>query len=81
MRHSPLAIALPLALLACTGGEPANGQAAVSTEKPFDVATIADFDAPWAMTFLPDGVGDPLRRQRRSGRIDGRRTAPAICNE
>ncbi len=55
MRHSPLAIALPLALLACTGGEPANGQAAVSTEKPFDVATIADFDAPWAMTFLPDG--------------------------
>lgn len=28
---------------------------ATSADKPFDVTVVADFDAPWAMTFLPDG--------------------------
>lgn len=55
MRHSPLAIALPLALIACGGGGAANGQPATDAAKPFKTSTIANFDAPWAMTFLPDG--------------------------
>ncbi|MDX3900327.1 MAG: PQQ-dependent sugar dehydrogenase [Sphingobium sp.] len=53
--RSPLAFALPLILLACAG-EDANGQGgAMTAEKPFKTQTVADFDAPWAMTFLPDG--------------------------
>jgi glucose/arabinose dehydrogenase len=48
------AIALPLMIAACADN--ATGQnAATPGEKPFNISTIADFDAPWAMTFLPDG--------------------------
>ncbi|MDI1294636.1 MAG: PQQ-dependent sugar dehydrogenase [bacterium] len=51
----PYAFALPLILIACAG-EGANGQgAAATTAKPFKTSTIADFESPWAMTFLPDG--------------------------
>ncbi|MEC3911748.1 PQQ-dependent sugar dehydrogenase [Sphingobium sp. CR2-8] len=53
MRHLTLT-ALPLLLIACSG-EGANSQTPASGDKPFKVATIADFDSPWAMTFLPDG--------------------------
>ncbi|CAN5194867.1 PQQ-dependent sugar dehydrogenase [soil metagenome] len=53
MRHVT-AYALPLILLACSGGEPANSQAG-ATPNPFKVSTVGDFDSPWAMTFLPDG--------------------------
>ena len=53
MRRSLIA-ALPLALIACSAGD-ATGQATAAAAKPFKVATIADFDSPWAMTFLPDG--------------------------
>ena len=45
---------LPLILIACSADN-ATGQNAATPDKPFKVATIADFDAPWAMTFLPDG--------------------------
>lgn len=40
------------ALMACSGQaqEPAGAGA-----RPFKVAVVADFDKPWAMTFLPDG--------------------------
>jgi len=48
-----LMAALPLALLACST-QNATGQEE-SAEKPFKTAVIADFDSPWAMTFLPDG--------------------------
>lgn len=48
-----LMAALPLALLACSTQD-ATGQEE-SAEKPFKTAVIADFDSPWAMTFLPDG--------------------------
>ncbi len=52
--------ALPLALIAC-GGEaqqtrPVAAPAADAPgAKPFVENVVADFDAPWAMTFLPDG--------------------------
>lgn len=43
-------------LAACNAGTNASAQAqAESTTKPFKVETVADFQAPWAMTFLPDG--------------------------
>ena len=52
----PLAFALPLILLACAGeGASSQNTAAESGAKPFSTRTVADFDAPWAMTFLPDG--------------------------
>jgi len=46
------ATALPLILLACSAGAPAESQPA---DKPFKTSVIADFDSPWAMAFLPDG--------------------------
>lgn len=53
--------AASLTLIACTGAEPGNGQQpaaqpeTTTADLPFTVTTVADFDAPWAMTFLPDG--------------------------
>lgn len=51
-----MAVTLPLALLACSAGD-ATGQNAATTAaaRPFKTSVIADFTAPWAMTFLPDG--------------------------
>ena len=54
----PLSIAaLSLTLFACTGASPGNGpeQTAEGSALPFKVTPVADFDSPWAMTFLPDG--------------------------
>jgi glucose/arabinose dehydrogenase len=45
-----------LVLAACNAGDGASAQGSPpATGLPFKVATVADFDAPWAMTFLPDG--------------------------
>jgi len=44
-------LALPLALIACSGNTPAPAGSA----PPFKIEVVADFDSPWAMTFLPDG--------------------------
>lgn len=56
MRLLPIA-AVSLTLIACTGAQPGNSQeaAASSDGLPFTVTPVADFDSPWAMTFLPDG--------------------------
>ena len=54
MRHIALA-ALPLALLACSADNAESQNAAATDAKPFKTSVIADFDSPWAMTFLPDG--------------------------
>lgn len=50
----PIHAILPaFALAACAG---ATAPAAVQGDaRPFTVETVADFDSPWAMTFLPDG--------------------------
>lgn len=43
-------------LAACNAGGGASAQSqAPSADRPFKVQVVADFDAPWAMTFLPDG--------------------------
>ena len=44
----------PLMLMACSGTSAQNGPSTSST-KPFSETVVADFDSPWAMTFLPDG--------------------------
>lgn len=58
MRLLPIA-AVSLTLLACAAppetGSPGNGQQAATASQPFTVTPVADFDSPWAMTFLPDG--------------------------
>ena len=52
-------IALPLVALACSGPSqadgPAQAQRGAADARPFTTTPVADFDAPWAMTFLPDG--------------------------
>ena len=58
-----IARTLFMAGLVIAGGCSAEPQAGTSehaaqqaaTGKPFAEAVVADFDAPWAMTFLPDG--------------------------
>lgn len=56
-----LRMLLPAVLLAaCNSGSDAVAQdgatpAAPAAGLPFKVTPVADFDAPWAMTFLPDG--------------------------
>ncbi len=55
MRYSRHAFLPALALLGCAG----NASAPASVEgsaRPFAVEEVADFDTPWAMTFLPDGA-------------------------
>jgi len=51
------AIVPALALLAACSQEDASARAeGISAgAKPFTITVVADFDAPWAMTFLPDG--------------------------
>lgn len=42
------------ALMACSG-QAQNTPGAPAGSRPFTVTAVADFDKPWAMTFLPDG--------------------------
>lgn len=54
MRRS-LATTLPLILIACSAQNATGQNTAAPTDRPFKTSIIADFDAPWAMAFLPDG--------------------------
>lgn len=51
----------PLLLIACAGngqGDASTGAGAATAatgSPPFKTEVVADFDSPWAMTFLPDG--------------------------
>ncbi|QNQ08837.1 PQQ-dependent sugar dehydrogenase [Sphingomonas alpina] len=48
-----LYLSLPIALIACSANQATP--AAARGELPFARTVVADFDSPWAMTFLPDG--------------------------
>lgn len=54
MRNLGLA-ALPFILIACSSKNASGQNSSASADKPFKTSVIADFDSPWAMTFLPDG--------------------------
>ena len=72
MKARTIAAALPLALAALpmtacngsndkavtseSGAQEPDALDAASTGRPFQEAVVADFDEPWAMTFLPDGM-------------------------
>src|SRR5688500_9568991 len=59
MRLKMLQAALLLVAASC-GASPSQPSAqAASTERPFTVAPVGTFDAPWAMDFLP-GSGLPI---------------------
>lgn len=51
----PLYLTLPILLIACSANQAAP--AVASGDLPFNKTVVADFNAPWAMTFLPDGRG------------------------
>jgi glucose/arabinose dehydrogenase len=80
-----LQLAFPLlALLGCTAS--GDSFAASPAGRPFAVTTIATFDEPWAMTFLP-GTGQALITEKKgklkmlwsdSGRIGDVAGAPAV---
>jgi aldose sugar dehydrogenase len=53
MRRSAFLIAASFLVFACQSGSQTEAVAATS-DKPFDTTVIADFDEPWAMTFLPE---------------------------
>src|SRR5215218_3144566 len=40
-------------LAACSGPTSGSAQASGNGERPFSVSTVASFDSPWAMDFLP----------------------------
>lgn len=50
-----LITALPLILIACSADNATGQNSSGVADKPFKTSVIADFDSPWAMTFLPDG--------------------------
>lgn len=54
MRRSAFLIAASLLVFACQSGTHSEATAATG-DRPFETTVVADFDAPWAMTFLPDG--------------------------
>ncbi|GAB5489018.1 MAG: PQQ-dependent sugar dehydrogenase [Parasphingorhabdus sp.] len=64
MKNVTLSAVFSIALLACTNGEQAQASsddsqktASISPvdQDPFQINPVAEFDEPWAMTFLPDG--------------------------
>lgn len=54
---APLLLAA-LVLPGCSGGAPGGGSATTveSSATSFETSSVAEFENPWAMTFLPDGM-------------------------
>jgi glucose/arabinose dehydrogenase len=63
--------ALLLLLSACGGSPSATAQGGGGGERPFSVTPVAQFDTPWAMTFLP-GSGVALTNMALVTERDGR---------
>lgn len=53
MPRSAFLIAASLLVFACQSGSQ-NEATAATSDKPFATTAVADFDEPWAMTFLPE---------------------------
>jgi glucose/arabinose dehydrogenase len=63
--------ALLLVLTACGGSPSATAQEGDPAKRPFTVTPVADFDTPWAMTFLP-GSGVRMTNAALVSEKDGR---------
>ena len=63
--------ALLLVLAACGASPSANAQQGSGGDRPFKVTGVANFDTPWAMSFLP-GSGVPLTNMALVSERDGR---------
>lgn len=63
--------ALLLVLTACGGSPSATAQEGDPAKRPFTVTPVADFDTPWAMTFLP-GSGLRMTNAALISERDGR---------
>jgi aldose sugar dehydrogenase len=63
--------ALLLVLTACGGSPSATAQQGDPAKRPFMVTPVADFDTPWAMTFLP-GSGVRMTNAALVSERDGR---------
>jgi glucose/arabinose dehydrogenase len=63
--------ALLLVLTACGASPSATAQGGQAGGRPFTVTPVADFDTPWAMTFLP-GSGVPMTNMALVSERDGR---------
>jgi glucose/arabinose dehydrogenase len=88
MRSMITCVVLGLVTSGCTVDARQSPAAAQSANLPFQVQVLADFESPWAMTFLPDGrllitektgtlylvSGDAQQRKR----VDG---IPAVSSE
>lgn len=53
MRRSAFLIAASFMAFACQSGSQSEATAATTENNPFTTTVVADFDEPWAMTFLP----------------------------
>jgi glucose/arabinose dehydrogenase len=62
---------LLLVLTACGASPSATAQEGRSGDRPFTVTPVAQFDTPWAMTFLP-GSGLPMTNMALVSEKDGR---------
>lgn len=71
MTHRVMQAALLLALAACSPSPSANAQESPEPSRPFAVTPLAQFDTPWAMTFLP-GSGVPTTNMALISERDGR---------
>jgi aldose sugar dehydrogenase len=63
MNRLPLITALALLTAACQSG-PIDAKPAKDSDRPFATEVMADFDEPWAMTFLP-GSKDALITEKK----------------
>jgi glucose/arabinose dehydrogenase len=54
-RRSAVVGVLLLGAWALQAADPSTGTTQPSGDRPFQVQVVADFESPWAMTFLPDG--------------------------
>jgi glucose/arabinose dehydrogenase len=65
MRRIPKAAIPLLALVGCAGTTSGSAAEVQGSSRPFQVQPIAQFDSPWAMTFLPNGNALITEKQGR----------------
>lgn len=91
MRNLTLATGLSIILIACSNGNDAQATKSSAEDAqatsispvdriPFATAEVADFDEPWAMTFLPDGRMLVTEKKGKLLLVDQKGTKTEIAN-